>query len=86
MAVICVPPALTEEAAVVPLNFATGDAPKLEPLIVTLVPTAPELGVKPLIVGPVPPEAIVYATERSSMARPWLDPVAGRGCFHRSIT
>ena len=69
-AVICVPPALTEEAAVVPLNFTTGDAPKLEPLIVTLVPTAPELGLNPLIVGPVPPPPAltVPLTAKSSPA------------------
>jgi len=41
--------------AVVPLNLTVGEDPKLVPLIVTLVPTAPELGLKPLIVGPVPP-------------------------------
>ena len=51
---------VAEEAvsvAAVPLNFTVGVEPKLDPLIVTLDPTAPELGLKPLIVGVVPPSA-----------------------------
>ena len=40
--------------AAVPLNLTEGEE-KFDPLIVTLVPTAPELGLNPLIVGPVPP-------------------------------
>ena len=38
----------------VPLNLTVGEE-KFDPLIVTLVPTAPELGLNPLIVGTVPP-------------------------------
>jgi hypothetical protein len=68
VAVICVPPALTEEVAVVPLNFTTGDAPKLEPLIVTLDSTTPELGAKLLIVGP-DPEAKVPVSLMSSIRK-----------------
>jgi hypothetical protein len=40
--------------AAVPLNLTVGEE-KFDPLIVTLDPTAPELGLNPLIVGPVPP-------------------------------
>jgi len=40
--------------AVVPLNFTVGEE-KFDPVIVTLDPTAPELGLNPLIVGPVGP-------------------------------
>jgi hypothetical protein len=57
VAVIWVPSAFTVAEAAVPLNFTAGVAPNPEPLIVTLDPTAPELGLNPLIVGPVPPPA-----------------------------
>jgi hypothetical protein len=40
--------------ATVPLNLTVGEE-KFDPEIVTLDPTTPELGLKPLIVGPVPP-------------------------------
>ena len=40
--------------AVVPLNLIVGEEPKLVPLIVTLAPTVPELGLKLLIDGPEP--------------------------------
>ena len=63
---------VAEEAvsvAAVPLNFTVGVEPKLDPLIVTLDPTAPELGLKPLIVGPVPPPAVTLR-EKLSMAKP----------------
>jgi hypothetical protein len=40
--------------AAVPLNLTVGEE-KFDPLIVTLDPTAPELGLNPLTVGPVPP-------------------------------
>jgi hypothetical protein len=47
--------------AAVPLNLTVGEE-KFDPLIVTLVPAAPELGLNPLIVGPVPPpEAIAIS-------------------------
>jgi hypothetical protein len=52
---------VAEEAvtvAVVPLNLTVGEE-KFDPLIVTLDPTAPELGLKALIVGPVPPVGTV---------------------------
>jgi hypothetical protein len=50
----------------IPLNFTVGASPKLDPLIVTGVPTTPELGINPLIVGPDPPpdEAIVPEKEK----------------------
>ena len=38
--------------AVVPLNLTVGEE-KFDPLIVTLVPAAPELGLNPLITGPL---------------------------------
>ena len=44
--------------AVVPLNLTVGEE-KFDPLIVTLDPTAPEVGLNPLIVGPVPPPPAV---------------------------
>jgi len=64
---------VAEEAvtvAVVPLNLTVGDE-KFDPLIVTLDPTAPELGLKLLIVGPVPPPPAaltVPVTTKSSPA------------------
>ena len=55
--------------AAVPLNLTVGEE-KFDPLIVTLVPTAPELGLNPLIVGPVPPPPAltVPLTAKSSPA------------------
>ena len=51
--------------AVVPLNLTVGEA-KFDPVIVTLVPTVPELGLNPLIVGP--PE------EELGITSPQVDP------------
>ena len=50
VALICVPES-TENAAAVPLNVTAVAPVKLVPLIVTLVPTGPLVGVKPLIEG-----------------------------------
>ena len=68
VAVICVPAPLTVAVrSVVSLNLTTGEAPKFVPLIVTLVPTAPEVGLKLLIVGVVPPP-LPEATATSQIA------------------
>jgi hypothetical protein len=47
---------ITTALAVTPLNFTTAPEMKLVPLIVTTVPTAPEVGEKLVIVGVVPLE------------------------------
>jgi hypothetical protein len=49
------------------LNFTVGASPKLDPLIVTGVPTTPELGINPLIVGAVPPPPAAMATSQMAM-------------------
>jgi hypothetical protein len=51
VAVICVSPFTVKDAAAVPLNL-TAEAPvNAEPVMVTTVPTGPEVGVKLLTVG-----------------------------------
>ena len=60
--------------AAVPLNLTVGEE-KFDPLIVTLVPAAPELGLNPLTVGPVPPPP-EEAREILSIAIPEEFPVS----------
>jgi hypothetical protein len=86
VAVIEVALSTVYDAAATPLKLTAVAPVKSVPEIVTIVPARPEEGLIPVIVGGVPPVGTVYATERSSIARPWVDPEAGRGCFHRSIT
>jgi hypothetical protein len=72
VAVICVPPPLTVGVvAAIPLNFTVGVAPKFDPLIVTLVPTTPEFGLKPLIVGAVPPPPPAATISISDTPKAW---------------
>jgi hypothetical protein len=52
VALICVSESSTNEASV-PLNFTTVAPVRLAPVMVTVVPTGPEVGMKPETVGPV---------------------------------
>jgi hypothetical protein len=48
--------------ALVPLNVTAVAPVKFVPVIVTLVPTGPVVGVKPVIVGGLVPAAVVALT------------------------
>jgi len=61
VAVIWVPPFCTLAVAVTPLNFTTGEVPKLYPERVTVVPAVPEIGLTELItVGVFGPDPVSF--------------------------
>ena len=57
LAMICVPVPLTEKGVPTPLNCTELAPAKFEPLIVTLVPTGPLVGLKPEKLGGTPATA-----------------------------
>ena len=57
LAMICVPVPLTKKGVPVPLNCTALAPPKFAPLIVTLVPTGPLVGLNPVKLGGVPAAA-----------------------------
>ena len=59
----------TNPVPVTPLNFTTADAVKFVPLIVTSVPTAPEVGVKLVIVGRGPEVTVKEVAESAGSTR-----------------
>ena len=57
LAMICVPVPLTKKGVPVPLNCTALAPAKFAPLIVTLVPTGPLVGLNPVKLGGVPAAA-----------------------------